>query len=69
MKYLGEINTRTVDLTTARILWNSAISTEGARYSCFEVVDFYLEIPLPEFEYIRMPLKNPRVNIKAIWFK
>ena len=57
IKYPGEVTTRTADLTTTKMLWNSAISTEGAKYSCFDVGDFYLETLLPEFEYTRMPLK------------
>ena len=39
------------------MLWNGVISTKRARYSCFDVGDFYLETPLKEYEYMRMPLK------------
>ena len=38
IKYPGELTTRTADLTTAKLLWNSTISTEGARYSCMQQV-------------------------------
>ena len=52
IKYPGEVTTRTADLDTTKMLWNSVISTKGARYSCFDVGDFYLETPLPGFEYM-----------------
>ena len=57
IKYPGEVTTRTADLTTTKIMWNSVISTDGAKYACFDVSNFYLETPLPEYEYMRMPLK------------
>ena len=34
INYPGELTTRTADLTTSKILWNSTISTPGARYAC-----------------------------------
>ena len=37
-------------------MWNSVISTEGARFACFDVGDFYLETSLEEYEYMKMPL-------------
>ena len=39
-----------------KIMRNSVISTEGVTYSCSGVGN-YLETPLPEYEYMRMPLK------------
>jgi hypothetical protein len=30
--YPGEVATRTVDLTLAKILWNSVLSTPGAKF-------------------------------------
>ena len=40
--YAGELTTRTTDLTTDKMLWNSVISTEGARFSGLDIGDFYL---------------------------
>ena len=56
IKCPGELTTRTADITTTKIIWNSVISTEGARYACLDVGDFYLETPLEEYEYMKMPL-------------
>ena len=34
IKYPYELTTRTADLTTSNIMWNSVISTPGARFAC-----------------------------------
>jgi hypothetical protein len=44
--YARELTTRTADLTTTKILWNSTLSTPGARYSTVDVGNFYLATPL-----------------------
>ena len=56
IKYLGELTTRTADITSTKIIWNSVISTEGARYGYLDVGDLYLETPMDKFEYMKMPL-------------
>jgi hypothetical protein len=37
IKYKGNISTQTADLAMSKLLWNSVISTEGARYMCLDV--------------------------------
>ena len=54
--YPGELTTRTADLTTTKLLWNSVISTPGARYSTVDIKSFYLETPLDRFEYMKMSM-------------
>ena len=46
IKCSGKLTTRTADIATTIIIWNSVISTEGARYRCLNVGDFYLETPI-----------------------
>ena len=46
IKCPGKLMTRTADITTTKIIWNSVIGTEGARYRCLNVGDFYLETPM-----------------------
>ena len=57
IKYAGELTTRTADLTTENMLWNSVISTDGATFMVLDVGDFYLETPMEEYEYMLMPLQ------------
>ena len=44
--YPGELTTRSADLPTSNILWNSVLSTERARYiMCLDIKNFYLCAP------------------------
>ena len=54
--YPGELSTRTADLTTSKLMWNSILSMEGAKYMCLDIKNFYLSVPLDRFEYMKMPL-------------
>jgi hypothetical protein len=54
--YPGELWTRTADLTTSKLMWNSVLSTEGAKYMCLDIKNFYLSAPLDRYEYMKMPL-------------
>ena len=56
IEYPGELTTRTAELTTTKMLWNSVISTEDARYMCLDIKNFYLGTPMDRFEYMKMPL-------------
>jgi hypothetical protein len=57
IQYPGDVSTRSADLTTSKCLWNSTISTEGARYMCLDVKNFYLGTPMDSFEYMCIPVK------------
>jgi hypothetical protein len=52
--YPGELSTRTADLITSKILWNSTLSTPGAHYMCADVKNFYLSTPMDRPEYMKM---------------
>jgi hypothetical protein len=54
--YPGELSTRTANLTTSKLMWNSVLSNEGAKYKCLEITNFYLSAPLDRFEYMKIPL-------------
>ena len=49
---------RTADLATSKVLWNSTISTEGARYMRSDINGSYLATPLPKFEYMKMSMRD-----------
>ena len=55
--YPFELTTRTADLTTTKILWNSIVSTPNAKCACADAKNFYLETPMERHEYMRFPLK------------
>ena len=56
INYPGELSTRTADLTTSKLMWNSVLSTEGAKYMCLDIKKIYLSAPLDRFEYMKIPL-------------
>jgi hypothetical protein len=44
------------DHTTSKLMWNSVLSTEGAKYMCLDIKIFNLSAPLDQFEYMKMPI-------------
>ena len=55
--YPYELTTRTANLSTSKMMWNSTISTEGARFAVADIANMYLETPLDRYEYMRMPIE------------
>jgi hypothetical protein len=49
IQYTGDVSTRSADLTTSKCLWNSTISTEGAKYMCLDVKKNCLGTPMEFF--------------------
>ena len=46
LQYPGELTTRAADLTASKIIWNSVLSIEGARFMGIDIKNFYLGSPL-----------------------
>jgi hypothetical protein len=56
ISYPGELTTRTADMTTAKLHWNSILSTPKARYMCLDIDNFYLMATLNHYKYMKLPL-------------
>ena len=56
INYPFKLRTETADLMTVKLLINSTISTPGARFLCLDVKNFYLNTPMPRYEYMRLPI-------------
>ena len=54
--YPDNVSTKTADLTTSKLLINSALSTLNAKYFTTDVKDFYLGTPMARYEYMRIPI-------------
>ena len=54
--YPFELTTRTADMISAKIMWNSVVSTYGAKFACCDIKNMYLDTPLDRFEYMKMPI-------------
>jgi hypothetical protein len=53
--YAGETFTPNADLITAKVLFNSVISTPGAKLMMINIKDFYLSTDMPDYEYMWLP--------------
>ena len=54
--YPFDVSTKTADLTTAKLLFNSVLSTPNARFMTADLKDFYLGTPMERYEYMRVPI-------------
>ena len=56
INYPGKLSASTAKLATSKLMWNSILSTEGAKYMCLDIKNFYLNAHLDRFEYMKIPL-------------
>jgi len=58
VEYSGDVSTKTADLTTAKLLFNSVLSVPNARCMMGDLKDFYLGTPMqpPDYAYMRIPV-------------
>ncbi len=62
-KYPGKLSTRTANLTTSKLMWNSVLSTKDAQYMCLDIKNFYLSAPLNRYKYIKI---QTQYNLKKL---
>lgn len=55
--YPGDKSTRTADITTSKLVWNSTLSTDKAKYMVGDVKHFYLNTPMDQPEYMRIAIE------------
>jgi hypothetical protein len=58
IEYLGDKSTCTNGLTTANTIFNSTISTPGARFLVIDIKNFYLNTPLERYKYMVVMMKS-----------
>ena len=54
--YPFDVSTKTADLTTSKLLFNSVLSTPDAKFMTADIKDFYLGTPMTQYEYMRIPV-------------
>ena len=57
ISYPYDVSAPTCGLPVIKLLWNSVLSTPGARYFTMDVKNFYLGTPMKRPEYMRLPIK------------
>jgi hypothetical protein len=50
-------------------MWNSVLSTVGARYMCLDIKNFYLTTPLHRYEYENTIKYFPRMDYHTMRFE
>jgi len=55
--YPRKTSTKATDITTVKLLINSTLSTPNVKFVTANLVNFYLETPMEQREFIRIPLK------------
>ncbi len=56
INYPGKLSTQTANLTTSKLMWNSILSTKGAKFMCLDIKNFYLATALDRYKYMKMPI-------------
>jgi hypothetical protein len=67
INYRGKVDTKGADFQKAKLLFNSVISTTGAKFMSLDTQDFYLNTPMAHPEYMRVALKDIPTAIIAYY--
>ena len=57
LDFTGNLSAPTASVTTAKCVFNSVVSTPGARCLLADIKHFYLNNILPDHEFMRIPFK------------
>jgi hypothetical protein len=58
INYPGKVATSTTEVLVAKMLFNSVISTKGARFMTMDISNFYLITPLHRAEFLQIKLSD-----------
>jgi hypothetical protein len=58
LDFPGPTATQTASLATTKILLNSTISTPNARFSAFDIKNFYYGTPMSRYEYMKLHISK-----------
>ena len=56
--YPGEVSMPTAEMLIAKLLFNSVISTKGARFMTIDISNLYLMNPIKRNEYTRIHIRD-----------
>ena len=58
INYPFDIGTPTADMLLVKLLFNSVVSTKNAKFVSPDISNFYLEMPMERYEYMRMRMAD-----------
>ena len=56
INFLGEVTTHTAVLITAKLIFNSVLSTKKSKFMCADITNLYLNNIMNIYEYMKLPL-------------
>ena len=56
INFPGDVTTPQADLITAKLIFNSVLSTKKLKFMCADIANFYLNNPMNRYEYMKLPL-------------
>ena len=56
INFPGDVTTPTSDIITAKLMFKSVLSTKNVRFMCADIANFYLNIPMNRYEYMKLPM-------------
>ena len=56
INFPGDVTIPTADIITAKLIFNSVLSTKSAKFVCADISNFYLNNPMDRYEYMKLPL-------------
>ncbi len=56
--YPGDAGTNTASLELIKLMLNSVILRKGARFSTIDIINFYLDTPMVDPEYVRIKITD-----------
>ena len=57
INFPGDVTTPTSDLVTAKLIFNSVLSTKNVKFTCADMANFYLNNPMNRYEYMKLLLE------------
>ena len=63
INFSGDVTTSTSDLITAKLIFNSVLSTKNTKFMFADTANFYLNNPMNRYEYMKLPLDIIRDEI------
>ena len=67
INYPFDVSTPTSGLATIKMLWNSVLSTPGAKFFGADLANFYLKTPMKRPEFMRLPYNIILQEIKTAY--
>ena len=64
INYPGEVGTPTADMLLVKIMLNSVVSTLNAKFMSIVISNFYLNTPLPRYEYLKLKLDDTPAEVQ-----